>query len=389
MSNEQLIEYVLQLIQQDKSKQAIKDYLSAVGWPENEIDAAYAKALIRIGVPVPSEAMQTTFGKKSSTAEIAVNFLSFILLGIVAIAWGTLLFQVIGKYFPDPLAYNYGAPIASEIVHYSIAALIIAFPLYWLTIRFWFRSFLRDEGKMETTLTKWLTYLVLLVASLVIVGDLITVLFTFLQGEISARFFFKALTIFLIAGFVFGFYFLERKKIQYRRPVSTSVFRTLGGAVAALIFLAIVLGFLAGGSPATERKRTFDEQRENDLSSLESCVQNFATKYKRLPTTLVDLEKTEYSYCTSKKDPETGMAYEYKIIEASRQTGGNIEGEFELCANFSLSKEPGGEYYSSNKWREHTAGLNCDSSIVILQKGPIPNPQEYPTSNQMPDNYVK
>ncbi|NCU33083.1 MAG: hypothetical protein EOM23_09165, partial [Candidatus Moranbacteria bacterium] len=215
MSNEQLIEYVLQLIQQDKSKQAIKDYLSAVGWPENEIDAAYAKALIRIGVPVPSEAMQTTFGKKSSTAEIAVNFLSFILLGIVSIAWGTLLFQVIGKYFPDPLAYNYGAPIASEIVHYSIAALIIAFPLYWLTIRFWFRSFLRDEGKMETTLTKWLTYLVLLVASLVIVGDLITVLFTFLQGEISARFFLKALTIFLIAGFVFGFYFLERKKIQY------------------------------------------------------------------------------------------------------------------------------------------------------------------------------
>ncbi|MEF3692171.1 MAG: DUF5671 domain-containing protein [Candidatus Moraniibacteriota bacterium] len=389
MENEQLIEYVLQLIQQDKTKQEIKDYLSAVGWPENEIDAAYAKALIRIGVPVPSEAMQTTFGKKSSTAEIAVNFLSFILLGIVAISLGTLLFQVIGKYFPDPLVYRYGATISSEIVHYSIAALIIAFPLYWLAIRFWFRSFLRDEGKMETTLTKWLTYLVLLVASLVIVGDLITVLFTFLQGEISARFFLKALTILLIAGLVFGFYFLERRKIQYRRPVHTSVFKTLGGAVSFLIFLAIVLGFMAGGSPATERKRTFDEQRASDLSSLENCIQNFATKYKRLPTTLADLEKTEYSYCASKKDPETGTAYEYRVIQASRQTAGNIEGEFELCANFSLSGEYGGEYYNSNKWREHTAGLNCDSSIVVLQKGQLPNTQETPASDQAPENSIQ
>lgn len=230
--------------------------------------------------------------------------------------------------------------------------------------------------------------MVLLIASVVIVGDLIVTVFTFLQGEISTRFFLKALVIFLITGIVFGFYFLERRKIQYRKPISQVVFKLFGLGVALLIVFSIILGFFAGGSPATERKRGFDDQRENDLSSIASCVENYAREFKRLPASLEELEKTSYSYCASKKDPETGMAYSYQVITSSKTVGTNKEGEFELCANFSLKSEEdagsngryNGYYNSMEKWNVHNAGIDCDSVTVVLENLKSPS---IPTNGQL------
>ena len=65
----------------------------------------------------------------------------------------------------------------------------------------------------------------LLVSAVTIVGDLVTAVFYFLQGEVTGRFFLKSLTIFVVAGIIFGFYFLERKKIQYRKNVPRKTFR--------------------------------------------------------------------------------------------------------------------------------------------------------------------
>lgn len=375
-TNESLVTYVAELVRSGSTKAQVKDQLLSVGWSEDQADAAYSKALINNGVPVPSEAMQSTFGKKSSTVEIALNLFSFILLGIVATALGTLFYQIINKYLPDPLVTSYYRNrVSTEAIHYAIAALIIGFPLYYASMRLWFRGFRKDEGKVETKLTKWLTYLVLLVTSITIVGDLIVTVFTFLQGEISMRFFLKALTILVIAGAVFGFYFLERRKIQYRKSISRNIFRSFGFAVSIIVLIGIVLGFVAGGSPATERKRGLDDQREKDLSSISSCVESYAKQHKRLPSSLSELQNTtSFSYCANKKDPETGKAYEYRVVTASKTIGTNREGEFELCATFALESEEdvsGGKssyYYNRNgKWEKHTAGHDCDTSIVVLE----------------------
>ncbi|MDZ7586397.1 MAG: DUF5671 domain-containing protein [Patescibacteria group bacterium] len=208
---------------------------------------------------------------KSSMPEIFVNFLSFALLGIVATSVGVIFFQVINKYFPDILSATYRnyqlSSFSVSAIQYAIASLIISFPIYIWALWFWFRSFFDDTGvaKTESKLSKWLTYIVLLAAGGTIIGDLITVIYNFLQGEYSARFLLKALTIVVIAVIVFGFYFLERKKIQYKQKVSSGLFWFVGSMTGFLVILAIILCFIAGGTPGEARLRKFDSQRASDL----------------------------------------------------------------------------------------------------------------------------
>ncbi len=394
LTKDSLSSYVKKMIQSGATKVQIKEQLLAVGWSESQIDAVYSKALIELGTPVPSDTMQSTFGKKSSTVEIALNLFSFILLGVVATALGTLFYQIINKYFPDALSASYYSnKISTNAIHYSIAALIIAFPIYFISMRLWFRSFARDEGKTETKLTKWLTYLVLLVVSITIIGDLIATVFTFLQGELSARFFLKALTIFVISGIIFSFYFLERKKIQYRNPISGNIFKYFGLIVSSIVIIGIILGFFAGGSPATERKRTFDNQRERNLSTLSNCVENYAEDFKKLPVSLSELGSSSYSSCSNLKDPETKQPYSYRVVIASTSDGIVRTGEFEICAVFSLPSDDSLTddyksygYYSesNNNWSEHSAGLECYTRKVVLEKLQINNTFVPPIQNSIP-----
>ena len=370
-----VVEYVGELVEKGVGKAEIKNRLLAVGWSEEQAETAYGQALIKNGAPTPEDEKKLVTGKKSSAMEIVINLFSFVLLGVVATALGVLFYQIINKYFPDPLARNYyRGRFSTKAIHYSISALLIGFPMYYFSMRLWFRGFRRGEGKIESRLTKWLTYLVLLIASITIVGDLITTLFTFLQGELSIRFVLKALTILGIFGIMFWFYFLERRKIQYRKDISRKTFQLFGLVVFVVIILGITLGFMAGDSPEIERKRSFDERRVHDLTGIANCLQDYASQYRRLPNSLEELNKTDYSYCANKKDPETKKPYEYRVIAQSKMVGKNKEAEFELCANFALKSEdnqvgnPSPYYVRQNQWSEHTVGRNCDRMEVVLER---------------------
>jgi hypothetical protein len=357
------------------SKAEIKEELLAVGWSEEEADEAYRDGLVALGIPLPSEGNRPTLAKKSSTVDVVVNFFSFIILGIVATALGTLYFQVINESFPDPLAAmaRGGEWYTTRAIHHAIASLIIAFPLYYAAMRIWFSKFRDDEGRTESRLSKWLTYLVLLVAAVTIVGDLIAVLFKLLQGEISARFLLKALTIFVIAGIIFGFYFLERKKIQYRKDIPRATFQYFGWTVTAIVVIGIFLGFWAAGSPDTARKRAFDIERARNLGELSRCIERYAQDLGQLPAALDQLRKSSrYAACAnSMRDPETRRQYEYRIVTPSRVEGPARVGEFELCATFSLASmgpdEEMGSYDNRYAiWNEHDVGRSCDTVTVQL-----------------------
>lgn len=358
----------------------------AVGWSEDEADRAYAEALIASGVPVPTDGTHRAYGRRASALDIVLNFFSFILLGIVVSALGTLFFNVIDKFFPDPLL-TYGQNMIADGVYYAIAALVVAFPLYYLVVRVWFKHFRDDESRVESRLTKWITYLVLLAASVTLVGDLIMTLFTLFRGEITIRFFLKAFTIFSIAGMVFGFYYLERKKVQYRQDIPRATFQKFGYSLSSIVLVGIVLGFLAAGSPAVERKRSFDALRASDLGTLASCVDAYAQTFERLPVALSDLERSSTYTCPSVTDPETGAPYEYRVVSPVHTTpGGTMEGEVELCATFSLASEKetqSNTYFTmpvSAKWSEHAAGRSCDTETVVVQQARVHSNVPVPVS---------
>jgi type II secretory pathway pseudopilin PulG len=379
-----LASYVSERAKAGIPKAEIKEELLSVGWSEEEADAAYRDGVIALGVPVPSEDDRPVVGKKASVGDVVLNFFSFILLGIIATALGTLYYGIISEAFPDPLETYYSSASTKSSIHYAIAALLIGFPLYYAAMRMWFRAFRDNESRSESKLSKWVTYLVLLAASITIVGDLIAVVFTLLQGEITLRFFLKALTILAIAGSIFGFYFLERKMVQYRKDVPRPVFQRFGLAVAVIVILGIVLGFFMGGSPETARKQSFDTKRSNDLSSLSSCIQNYASDLGALPVSFSDLKQSStYAYCSQyMRDPETLSEYEYRIVTASKAQGAARVGEFELCADFSLAASNTdsadttyqGYGYRSTILGDHVAGRECDTVTAQLGTLAIPTP---------------
>ena len=378
-------QFVAEKIRVGEEIDTIRKTLLAVGWKEDSIDAAIARALVEAGVPSPQGAIGVG-GRKTTTVEIVVNVFSFILLGIVATALGTLYFGIIDKFFPDPLMYTYYPyQYGSGSVHYAIAALLVAFPLYVFAVRLWFRRFREDHEKEEAKLSKWLTYLVLLIAAITIVSDLIAVVFNFLQGETSARFFLKALTVLFIAGTVFGFYFLERRKIQYKKDIPRKTFFLFGYVVGAFVLIGIVLGFFAAGTPTMERTRQFDQQRANNLRTLASCVSQYATDRGALPGSLADLEvSSAYSWCATQRfDPVTREEYEYRVLAPLASVAdqqGVREGVIELCAKFDLASEEREAmpaiYYGGtpDKWGVHSAGRTCRQETIISKDTLIVTP---------------
>lgn len=369
-------QYVCDRVQAGGSRTQIREELLAVGWSEDEVDTAYRDGLIALGIPVPSASIRSTTGKRSSTADIVLNFFSFILLAIVTTALGTLYFQIINKSIPDPLAIiSSGRSLfATRSIHRAIASLVIVFPLYTIAMWAWFRRFRQEEGRIESRLTKWLTYLILLLASTTIVGDLITILFTLLQGEFTLRFLFKALVILVIAATIFGFYYIERREIQYHHPPETTALRFIGSVVTALVLVGIIAGFYTAGSPETARKQTFDRERSRELMLLAGCIQRYAGKFGELPESLVTLSRTSgYSHCTVwMRDPQTRQHFAYRVVTPSKIQGSTKVGEFELCANFSLANEEqesgpafGG---AASIWSLHSAGRSCHTVSANLGK---------------------
>jgi hypothetical protein len=284
--------------------------------------------------------------------EIFVNLLSFILLGVTASGLGALYFQIINKYVPDPLGYFMASP-----VHYAIAALIVGFPIFFWAEMFWFKRFKNKPEKIESPVSKWFTYIVLLIASGTIIGDLIAVIFNFLQGELSTRFFLKALTILAISGFGFWFYFLERKKIQYKKFVSPIYFKIIAALTILAVVTGIVLGFFAAGTPGQARLRKIDDQTANNLSQISQAINYFASSQNKLPNKISDLRNNPtYSGYFYNITEEKLNEYKYRKIDATH---------YELCGIFNLASDKSRNFIV-NEWTEHPAGKNCKTLTSTL-----------------------
>ena len=94
----------------------------------------------------------------------------------------------------------------------AIASIVITFPLYLFFMWRIFKAAAKDPERRQSKIRKWLTYLTLVVAAGFIIGDSIFLLAEFLGGELSIRFFLKALTILVISGSVFGFYLWDLQR---------------------------------------------------------------------------------------------------------------------------------------------------------------------------------
>jgi hypothetical protein len=201
--DDRLLRFVDEALRRGVARPDIEVALSAAGWrPEavREALGAFAESSLPLPVPRPSPYL--------SARETFLYLVLFTSLYLWTCFLGSLAFDLINNAFPDPAAGPY-AGISDESLRWSVAWLVVSFPVFLGVSRGLARALRRDPTKRASRVRKWLTYLTLYVAATVVLGDVATLVYELLGGELTARFVLKVLTVALIAGGVFGYYLAD------------------------------------------------------------------------------------------------------------------------------------------------------------------------------------
>jgi Domain of unknown function (DUF5671) len=252
---------------------------------------------------------------------------------------------LIDMAFPDrAMDYGYTHHLRSGM-RWSVASLIVAFPVFVFMTRFVGREIARDPGKRRSKIRRWLTYVTLFFAACVLIGDVTTLVYNALGGELTIRFVLKVVTVALIAGGIFGYYLQDLRADEVDRPPSGVRARRLITAAAPLaVVSAVVSGVVAFGLPGEQRKARLDQRRDEHLQMISRAVDSYWSNHRQLPQSLAELAR-EPGVGPIPTDPETGKTYEYSA------SGGET---YRLCAVFDRHSD---ETASGYWW--HGAGRHC------------------------------
>ncbi len=261
---------------------------------------------------------------KSRPKEVFLHLLNIITLYISAGSLITLFFQYINYYFPYATDYNYGGEFhGAGLIRGAVAALVVAFPTY-IGVSIFLNRLYKTEPEIRTLrVRRWLLNLTLFLTALIVLGDMISLVWNFLNGEITLRFILKVLSILAVTSSIFFYYLLDlRDRENYKKTL-----KIFSQVVIAVVTISVLGSFLIIGSPLSSRLRNNDALRVNDLQSIQYDIINFWQAKAKLPSTLDELNDTTRGIVVP-VDPITKNPYVYS------KTG---DLSFDLCANFETA----------------------------------------------------
>jgi hypothetical protein len=205
--NEDLLSFVRDALARGLSRAQIEDALIRAGWRSDQVKSALTSfAEIEFPIPVPRPKPYL------SAREAFIYLVLFTTLYISAYNVGSLVFQFINRAFPDPAAPAGFVEHIRQDIRWSVASLVIAFPVFLYVSRLISRAVSRDPSKRASKIRKWLTYITLFISAGVIIGDLTTLVYNFLGGELTLRFLLKVMTVGVISGAIFGYYLWDLRQ---------------------------------------------------------------------------------------------------------------------------------------------------------------------------------
>ncbi|NEO97370.1 MAG: hypothetical protein F6K58_01375 [Symploca sp. SIO2E9] len=211
-SRSDLVSFIEAARARGASDEFISKLLRSFGWSQREIERAFFLVYERLtnqSIPMPAG------GSIESARDAFFYLLCFSTLAIWTQALGELAFIFINTYVPNPLQRYFGNP-ASEVA-FCLARLIVSYPVYLIVMRQILRELSLYPEKYQSGVRKWLTYLTLLVVSLIALGTLIAFLTSFLRGDLTFRFILKVIVILVIDGGVLWYYFVWLRRQPTRR----------------------------------------------------------------------------------------------------------------------------------------------------------------------------
>lgn len=286
-----------------------------------------------------------------------LHLLAIITLYVSVVSTIVLFFQYINLLLPDPL-YFYPSGIL-DTIRWSAAIDIIMFPVFVVSTWLVNREIAMHPEEAEYRIRKWLLTFTIFLAALVIIGDLITLLYNFLSGDLTASFILKILVVLAIAAAVFGYELLQLKRKDFKRSNREKM---IAWGASAAMAASIIVGLFLAGSPMQQRRVRFDERRVGDLQMLQNEVINNWSLKNTLPKTIDELGSPLTGF-TVPRDPKTGEPYGYRVLSPLK---------FELCADFETDTDAANipsakplpravyptDYYGAEHWN-HTAGRVC------------------------------
>lgn len=243
-----------------------------------------------------------------------------------------LLFGVITVQYPDQAQMPWEHDSATASIRFAIAILIIFFPSYIALTRF-VNVIRRSEHGIYLTLTKWLVYLSLLIGGGVLLGDLVAILNSFLEGELTVRFVLKAMSVFLVIGTAFAYYLLDVRG-YWQEQERYSIY--YAGIVSLAVLVSLIGGFVNIETPNEVREMNLDAKQVSDLQEIQSHIESYVVLNAKLPDDI----STAYNTLSEPVAPEGRNAYVYQVIDAQ---------SFKLCAEFASESSTVGDSYYPEK----------------------------------------
>ena len=151
-------------------------------------------------------------------------------------------------------------------LRWSMAALIVFIPVFWLLDRKDRRATASDSARQHGTVRRWLSAIAMLFAVIALLGDALYLIYSWLDGQITIRFLAKSATVAVMAGIVLA-YFRETRDLPFPTiPLPAS------WVLTGLAMLSLGLSLWVVGGPAQGQMEQRDRWRMSDLRSLSADV---------------------------------------------------------------------------------------------------------------------
>jgi uncharacterized protein DUF5671 len=201
--SDELAGFVRKALGRGVSRSEIEEVLLRAGWTSQQVRAALAGyAAVEFPIPVPRPRPYL------SAREAFMYLVLFSTLYVSAYNLGDLLFEIINRAFPDAASATFtnGQRYSRQAMRWSLASLIVAFPVFLYVSWLVERGIRRDPTKRTSMVRRWLTYLTLFLAATALICDVISLVYYFLGGELTTRFLLKVAVVAAIAGASFWYY---------------------------------------------------------------------------------------------------------------------------------------------------------------------------------------
>lgn len=175
------------------------------GWSERRIFRAYSTLYGDVlGMPVPTRPQGAEHAR-----DAFYYLLNFITLTFWTIALGQIFYILIAHAFPDPAQvspYSVYAGSLRDQISWQVATVIVALPIFLVVHGIIQKELHRRPDLYDSGVRRWLTYIALVIAAIVVITDGVWFVEALIRGELTVRFVLDSLVLLVLGGGVFVYY---------------------------------------------------------------------------------------------------------------------------------------------------------------------------------------